>query len=276
MNTTTIYQPEKYFFITFAITWVSWSVAAFLSYRFAGSAAFILFLIPGMVAPFGVALWMILRSKSADLKNKFRNDLFNLRKINPVTFLPMLLLMPAVLLVSTLISFAFGQPVSQLQFAGEFSFSGGAAPVLIILILAAAFEELGWRGYAFDSLGEKSNFFITTLKFSALWAAWHLPLFFVNGYYHNEIVLQNPLFGLNFLVSVVPVAFIITWLWKLNRNSIPLVILFHFYINLCQEALQVTQASKCIETGVLVLAAAAIVALNRKMFFQKPAELSHD
>jgi membrane protease YdiL (CAAX protease family) len=271
-NTAYTYKPKAFFLITFAVTWISWFAAAYLSYQPGGEAFYIPLLIPGLVAPFVVALWLILTSKSAELKRKFRDDLFNLKRINPASFLPMILLVPVTLIISIWISTLFGESMSQLQFAEGFSFSVGMVPVLLILILAAAFEELGWRSYAFDSLMNGSNLFKTTLIFSFLWAMWHFPLFFINGYYHNEIVRMNPLFGLNFLLSVIPMAFIITWLWKLNRGSILIAILFHFFINICQEALQITQATKCIETGVLFIFAAIIVVLNRKMFFEKPVE----
>jgi hypothetical protein len=276
MKTNAVYQPGKFFLTTFAVTWISWFAAAYFSFQPGGEALYIPLLIPGLVAPFAVALWLILSSKSDELKIKFRADMFDLKRINPLSFLPMILLVPAALILSIWLSTLMGGSMDQLQFAEGFSFSIGMVPVLLVLILAAAFEELGWRSYAFDSLQNGANLFKTTLVFSVLWAMWHFPLFFINGYYHNEIARMNPLYGLNFLLSIVPMAFIITWLWKLNRGSILIAILFHFFINICQEALQITQATKCIETGVLFIFAAVIVALNRKMFFEKPLEQSHE
>ena len=95
------------------------------------------------------------------------------------------------------------------------------------------------------------------------WAHFH-------AYYQNEIAGQKMLFGINFMVSVLPIAFIISWLCKMNRRSIPIAIGFHFFINICQEALQITQITKCIETGVLIIIALIIVTLNQKLFFEKP------
>ncbi|MEA4907985.1 MAG: CPBP family intramembrane glutamic endopeptidase [Anaerolineaceae bacterium] len=267
-----VYKPQRFFAITYAITWVSWFLAAFLSYQEGGETLFIPFLIPGLVAPFATALWMILRSRSSGLKKRFTSRLFDPRLIKPASLLPILTIMPATVLVSAWISLLFGQPLTQFQLAEGFSFSVGFVPVLIVLILAATFEELGWRSYALDSLNVKSNYFTATLIFALLWAGWHLPLFFINGYYQNEIVRMNLLYGVNFMISVIPMAFIISWLCRLNRGSILIAILFHFLINMCQEALQITQVTKCIETGVLFLIAAVIVLLNQKMFFEKPRE----
>ncbi len=152
MNKTYLYKPLRFFILTYLITWISWFLAAFASYRKGGEWIYILLMLPGLIAPFGVALWMILRSNSPLLKNRLKEHLFNLKLIKPLSIVPMLLIMPAAIVISTLISTGFGQSMTQLHLAQGFSFSLGAVPVLIVLILAAAFEELGWRSYAMDSL----------------------------------------------------------------------------------------------------------------------------
>ena len=80
---------------------------------------------------------------------------------------------------------------------------------------------------------------------------------------------ENLLYAVNFFVSIIPMAFIINWVWELNSRSISAIILFHFSINLAQEALNITQATKCIETILLAMFAILIVLLNRSMFFGK-------
>ncbi len=272
MTPNSVYKPSQFFIITFVITWISWFLAAFFSYQSSGESLYILFLLPGLVAPFATALWMIQRSNSAVLKSDFKNRLFNLRLVRPISIIPMILIMPTAILISVGISLIFGGSIYQLQLAEGFSFSVGFVPVLIVLILAASFEELGWRSYAMESLNVRRNYFHATLVFAILWAAWHFPLFFIKGYYHNQIANENILFGINFMVSIIPTAFIISWLCRLNRGSILIAILFHFFINICQEALQITQTTKCIETIILFLVAAIIVLLNKTMFFEKSME----
>lgn len=120
-----------------------------------------------------------------------------------------------------------------------------------------------------DSLTSKFGYFKATAVFAVLWAGWHLPLFFIKDYYQNEITRENLLYGVNFMVSVIPIAFIISWLCAANRGSIPIAIGFHFFINMCQEALQITQVTKCVETVVLFAVAAVVVATNRDLFFGK-------
>lgn len=263
------YKPVRFFFVTYLISYVFWIIAAFVSRQPGGDAIFINFLIPGMMAPFGVALWMIRTSGSAALWNSFKERLFNLRLIRFSGFLPSLLIVPAAIVIATSISILTGGDPAQFQFAEGFSFTIGMANTMLVLILAASFEELGWRGYGMDSLSADRSYFKATMIFAILWTCWHLPLFFINGTYQNEIAVENIWYAVNFIVSIIPMAFIINWVYRLNRGSITGVILFHFLINMSQEALNITQATKSIETIVLILIATAIVLFNKKMFFDK-------
>ena len=120
-----------------------------------------------------------------------------------------------------------------------------------------------------DSLRSRHTYFTATLIFAALWAFWHFPLFFINNYYQNELLRTNVIFAINFMVGVFPMAFIISWLCRKNSGSILIAILFHLAINISQEALQMAQVTKCIETVMLIAMAAIIVIRNQKMFFDK-------
>ncbi len=269
MMETKLFKPVHFFGLTYLVTFICWFIAAFISYQPGGETIFVSFLIPGMMAPAIIALCMIRSSGSKEMWKTFINRLCNLRLIKPASFLPILLIVPAAVVLSGWISIALGGDPSQLQFAEGFSFSIGMIPSLLVLILAATFEELGWRSYAMDSLRGNRNYFKATLIFAGLWAGWHLPLFFIQGTYQNFIARENLLFAFNFFVSIIPMAVIISWVCQLNTGSILAAILFHFCINMSQEALQITQTTKCIETIILFVVAAIIILLNKKMFFEK-------
>jgi len=270
------YKPLKFFFLTFLITWISWFLSAYFSYRENGESIYVILMLPGLVAPFLIALWMILKSKNIDLKKDFRNKLFNLRLIKLSSIPAIIFIMPFTVIVSIWISTVFGQSIDQLQLADKFSFSAGFLPVLLVLFLAASFEELGWRSYAMDSLNVKRSYFSATLIFAILWAFWHFPLFFIKNYYHNELINTNIIFAINFMVSIIPMAFIISWICKKNSGSIMAAVLFHFIINLSQEALMITQVTKCIETVILLIIAAVIVSLNKSLFFNKTLAIQNE
>jgi membrane protease YdiL (CAAX protease family) len=262
------YKPLFFFSMTFLVTYALWFAGAYVSFQ-DESGLYMLLILPGLMAPFLISLVMILKSKNSDLKKDFVNRLINLRLIQPKMLLVIVLIMPLAVLASIFLSLPFGGSISQFQFAEGFSFSTGLVPVLLILVLAAGFEELGWRGYAFDSLQSRYNFFTASIIFSILWSLWHFPLIFVNNSYQYEIFHENIWFGVNFFVSIIPMGVIISWICIKNGKSIITAILFHFIINMSQEMLEITQITKCIETVVLTVVVVAIIAIDKEMFFSK-------
>ena len=263
------YNPKAYFVATFIVTYCFWFAGAYASFQDELSELYLLFMLPGLMAPFLISLFMIFTSKSSAVKKDFVNRLINIRLIR-LKMLPVLfLIMPFSILVSIFLSLPFGGSLSQFQFAEGFSFSYAFVPALLILLLAAGFEELGWRGYAFDSLQSRYTYLKASVVFSILWSLWHFPLIFVNNSYQYEIVDQNIWFGVNFFISIIPMGVIISWMCIKNGKSVLAAIIFHFVINLSQEMLAITQFTKCIETLVLIVVAAAIVALDKEMFFSR-------
>jgi membrane protease YdiL (CAAX protease family) len=67
----------------------------------------------------------------------------------------------------------------------------------------------------------------------------------------------------------MPLGFIVTWVYVKNNRSIFASIIFHFFVNLLQEKVAMTQITKCVETLVLFAAAAVVVITNKKLFFEK-------
>ncbi len=263
------YNPKAYFTAAFIATYSFWLAGAYVSFQDDKSGMYMLFMLPGLMVPFLLSLVMIFTSKNSDLKKDFVNRLINIRLIR-LKMLPVLfLIMPLTVLVSIALSLPFGGSFSQFQFAEGFSFSSGFVPVLLLLLLAAGFEELGWRGYAFDSLQSRYTYFKASIVFSILWSLWHFPLIFVNNSYQYEIFHQSIWFGVNFFISIIPMGVIISWMCIKNGKSVLAAILFHFVINLSQEILAITQITKCIETMVLIVVVAVIIALDKEMFFSR-------
>jgi membrane protease YdiL (CAAX protease family) len=263
------YKPIFYFSMTFLATYVFWFAGAYVSFQENISSLAYLFMLPGLMVPFVISVVMIGRSKNSDLKSDFVNRLFNFRLIQPKMLPVFLLIMPFSVLASIIISLSFGESISQFQLSEGFSFSSGFVPVLLLLLLAATFEELGWRGYAFDSLQSRYNYLTASIIFSLLWALWHFPLIFVKDSYQYEIFHQNIWFGVNFFASIIPMGIIISWICLKNGKSVIAAIIFHFIINMSQEILEISQTTKCIQTVVLIIVVVVIATMEKEMFFSK-------
>ena len=263
------YKPQVYFAATFIVTYAFWFAGAYLSFQDDKNGLYLLFTLLGLVVPFLISHFMIFTSKNSNLKRDFINRLINLRLIKPRMLPLFFLIMPITVIISILISLPFGGSISQFQLANGFSFSTGSIPVLIFLMLTACFEELGWRGYAFDSLQSRYTYFTASVIFSILWSLWHFPLIFVNHFYQYEIYHENIWYAVNFFVGIIPMGVFVSWVCIKNGKSIPAAILFHFIINIFQEALNMTQTTKCIETLVITVIIAIIIVLDKEMFFSK-------
>ncbi|MBT6306179.1 MAG: CPBP family intramembrane metalloprotease [Rhodospirillaceae bacterium] len=267
MNETITYKPKQFFILIFAVTWTFWFAAPYLGDPINSDPIFLMFMLAGLFTPFTTALCLIFTSKNDALKSTFSNKLFNIKLIKWKTIPLFLILFPASIIISVLISTLFGYSFDQFTIADEFSFSIGGIPTLLVLLLAACFEELGWRGYAVESLNNKFNYFEATAIFGVLWSLWHLPMFFIPESYQAELLQEDFILVINFFVSIIPLAFIISWFCKKNSGSILGAILIHSIVNLSQEFFLVSPYTKCIQTLILIVIAAIFIMVDRNVFF---------
>ena len=107
----------------------------------------------------------------------------------------------------------------------------GTTPWYLIPIAIAvstpvqAGEEIGWRGYALPRLAAVIGYPNASLLLGVLWAAWHLPQFFLVG--ADTRGQSFPLFALQ--VTAISVA--LAWLYLRTNGSLLLTMLMHAAIN---------------------------------------------
>lgn len=267
MDTNIQYRPLCFFSITFIITWIAWFIAAFFSYQEGMKGLQMLFMAPGLFAPFIAVLFLMRGAQNKPLRKDFWNRL-SIRRIK-LSYLPSIIaIMPLTIAFATALSLLFGQSASQFNLSTEFKAMDGQAFLsILILFLAPALEELGWRGYGVDSIRVKFDLFRTTLIFALLWALWHVPLFFINGYYHHGLWKSNLVYVINFFVAIFPAAVLTNWMYYKNNRSIMIAVLFHFSVNLFSGLFQTEQFTKCIVTILLSGISIAIIFKDKDFFF---------
>jgi uncharacterized protein len=264
------YKPVKYFVLTIGIAWVSSFFAAWCSHTRGMEQYQYMFMLPVLLSSFVVAMLMIYGSGNSALKSDFKKRVINFRTVKAKHWLFILFIMPIVMLTATAVSLLFGQSASQFSIAKNLAVANGQTIVsIIILLLAPTFEELGWRGYGMDSLRSGKNLLQASLVFALLWNLWHLPLFFIKGYYHYEILQMNIWYAINFIVGLVPVAIIQNWLFYKTGRSIIAIILFHFMLNFSATFFQTEQLTKCIVTVLMAFITAVIMLFNKQFFFKR-------
>ena len=258
------YRPVRFYLTVFALTWGFWILAII----FRNTGMLMPFMVLGLAMPAVTAVVPVLTSGNRMLKEDLKRKLVGCYRIRPLNILLAVVLYGIAVAVSILVSALFGGSLSQFSFTEDFSFSIGGTSALLTLLLASVIEELGWRGYGEDAVGQYHNWFRESLIFAAIWACWHLPLFWIPGTYHYGLREMGLIYVLNFLVSTIPVDFLQTWLYVKNRRSMLATIIFHLFINIMQEKIAMTPETKIIETGVLAVIAVILVLANKKMFFE--------
>jgi membrane protease YdiL (CAAX protease family) len=84
-------------------------------------------------------------------------------------------------------------------------------------------EEPGWRGFALPRLQARFAPLTATLLLGAVWAAWHIPLFFVQGW------LSVPVWAFGLLIVCLSV--LMTWAFNHSSGSVIPAVLMHAVYN---------------------------------------------
>lgn len=257
------YRPVLFFALAYLFTWIFWIPAIFVR----GNTGTLLMML-GLIAPAVVSTLFVAFSGSDALKKDLRQKIIGFYKVKWMNVLLAILVFAGITACSILLSLAFGQPLSQFSFTEDFSFTGvGIGSALLTILVASIIEEVGWKGYCEDSIGNYMNWFWESVIFGALWSFWHFPLLFIQGTYQAGL-MANPLYVINFFISGIPLGFIITWVYLASDRSILACMIFHLFVNFMQEKIAMTPETKCVQTIVVIAATVIIVAAKRDMFFE--------
>jgi len=218
----------RFFGLTYAVTWVFWLTAAAIARGAepdgpAQPGIWTLFLYLGTFTPAFVALSMTAR---ADGKTGVRALLARLfqGQVGVRWYLFASGFMAAVKLAAAVIHRvamgewpAFGQESLLLMMA---------ATLFSVLVGGQTGEEIGWRGYALPRLTARIGLAPASVLLGAVWATWHLPLFFIFPYADT----YGQSFPLYFL-QVTAISVVIAWLWWRTGGSLLLTMLLHSAAN---------------------------------------------
>jgi membrane protease YdiL (CAAX protease family) len=257
------YKPVLFFALAYIFTWIFWIPAIYLPETISP-----LLMLIGLMAPAIVSTVFIMVSGSDALKQDFKNKIFGFYKVKWLNVLWAVIVFAIVIVCSIMLSIPFGQSLGQFSFTESFSFTGvGIAGAFITITIASIIEEVGWKGYCEDSIGNYMNWFWESMIFGVLWSLWHLPLIFIQGTYQAGLMV-NPLYVINFFVSGIPMGFVITWVYLESDRSILACMIFHFFVNFMQEKIALTPETKCLETIVITVLTVIIIMAKKDMFFE--------
>jgi len=264
---------RTYFFYGFSLLlpWAMWFAAAYISHlpdqTFLMKNAQQFLGIIGLVSPVLIAIYLISKDRKLLLDVKMR--FWPKPQVNGIYYVYTLCLIFISLVIAQFISVGFGHTLDQFYISGATSFSSAVYSPWFILIFAPIVEEIAWHSYGTDTLRRKYNLFITSMIFSIYWVIWHLPLAFIKGYYHANVVADGLLYSLNFVFSLFVFVIIMNWLYYKTGRNIVVTIVFHLTANVTNEMFATHPDSKVIQTVLLLAFAIVVLVKDREMFFSR-------
>jgi|1185.fasta_scaffold17094_2 membrane protease YdiL (CAAX protease family) len=242
-----------FFALAYAVSWAPWPLAA------AGILPFPFF-------PGGPLVAALVVTGLADGRRGYRQLLSRLVRwrVGWVWYVVAVGLPVVLVLVTGLVTTWLGAPAPDLSTVAWGDVALLFAWRLVDVTDGAAGEEPGWRGYALPHLQDRLSPLAAAGVLGVLVAGWHVPL----------VVLGS--LGWIGLPSTVAITFLYVWLFNRTDGSLLMALLFHasqgaFTFGMLGFSTSDEERAAFVYFGVLVVAAAALVVLDRAAWRKAPA-----
>ena len=136
--------------------------------------------------------------------------------------------------------------------------AAGLVGVVLLIIVGAFGEEIGWRGFALPRLQRRFSPLVASLILAALWALWHLPLVFVVATYRAWGVVEF----VGFVIGLSCGAIVATWVYNRSGGSILLVALWHGVFNVVSGTQAATGVIAAVVSTLIMAQALLLVGLD--------------
>lgn len=259
-------HPYLYIPFTLGLSWLPWFLAISTG-RGVENLAVKVLLLGGLLAPALTALVFILLSEDAEYHWDYWRRVFDPTLINKKGYREIFLLPLLITITAILVSFIFGQSISQLKVVPQVR---AHIPSILMFIFYTFFlgpfpEELGWRGYWLDKLKGHLSGLQASLLIGLVWALWHIPLFLVKGY-PLQAKTSDPLLVTFYFLDIFPKSVIFTYIFYKNKRSTLAAILFHFMINFIGLLFELRPMTEGLQALLYIVVAFYIVGRNREIF----------
>jgi membrane protease YdiL (CAAX protease family) len=204
-----------FFALTYAVSWTLWAAAAG-----AGASFRELLFLPGTIAPAVVALVL---TQLVDGRAGVRTLLRSIVHL-PIGLRWYVFAVGYMAAVKGVVAALHRVATGAWPMFGDTTVLVIAGAILVSTPVQAG-EELGWRGYALPRLARRLGLAWASIVLGAIWAAWHLPLFFIAA--TGTTGQSFPAYALG--VTALSVA--MAWLYWRTGGSLLLVMLMHAAIN---------------------------------------------
>jgi membrane protease YdiL (CAAX protease family) len=201
----------KFFGLTYAVSWALWALVALIP---PGTTLRTTMFLPGTFAPALVALWLAPRRQEL-IDRVFHWQVPGRWYVFALGYLATVKLAAAIVYRIVAGRWPTLEPGPWLLFVGA----------ILVSTPFQAGEEIGWRGYALPRLTQRFGLGLASTMLGVIWAAWHLPLFFIRATDHTGGSFPV------YLITVTGISIAMGWLYARTNCSLLLVMLMHSAAN---------------------------------------------
>ena len=249
--------PWLFLLLAYGWTWLFWIPISLTRQDYQESPVLLALMFLGVFGPGVAGIILTYREGGKAGGRDFWQRVYDFRLIRPLWYALILLLFPALHFISIAINNGLGGAPPKFEFVKErMSQPIGILVVVILYLLQAGLEELGWRGYLLDRLQARWKPLTASLVLGIFHTFWHLPLFWMVGTNQSRWGL-----GIDtwlFIAFVISSSIYSTWCYNDNHRSTLAVILFHTTANLCLDIFLLPGAGEWIFKILLALSALVI------------------
>jgi membrane protease YdiL (CAAX protease family) len=140
----------------------------------------------------------------------------------------------------------------------------GVLTVSYVIVVNGFGEEIGWRGVLAEHLLRRTSRGRTALIVWAVWAPWHLPLFWIVGNFRDLGVAGV----LGWVIGIGFGSLFLTWLYQSADHSVLVVALWHVAYNVATATEAGAGLPAAVATTAVVVA--SVVILRRPSTWRRP------
>jgi membrane protease YdiL (CAAX protease family) len=265
--------PWSFLLASFLFSWAVWIPVGLTGMDYQSSPCLLIAVLVGAFGPGLTAIILTYRNRVNDDFNDFRQRIYQIRRIRPAWLLIILGLWPSMHLLAIGISHLADAPIPNSPFLQELLLQPNTIPLIVFMyLLQSGLEELGWRGYLQEKLGQIYSPASGSLLVGVIHTLWHLPLFWVVG--TNQIQMG---FGADFyifILFVISSSVLSAWCYYGNGHSIFAVALLQTTGNLSFDIFAYAPGTLKHLVYVLIMAVGAAAAFfyMRRYRFDRPLQ----
>jgi len=258
-------RPWAFFCLAIGWSWLFWIPLALLGVDF-GTPAGLLPALLGLLGPMVAGVTCTYLTQGKDGRRDYWTRIVDVKRPGIRWYAIILLFVPILFALAVLLDRLFGGTggaweESPIRIWAQ---PWAVVPIALGIFFVGPMEEFGWRGYVQDRLQEKGSALRASLILGPVWSIWHLPLFFIDGTYQQGLGVGTLGFWL-FLVGIVPLTVVFTWIYNHTHRSTFAIMVFHFMVNFTGQMVEFTVRADVFSIGLWFAAALGIILASRPM-----------